>query len=93
MLDFVEGGSLHNDDGNRARIRKINPVKKIAMTWEQADTAADTPVEIAFQASAGKTTVMITHDRLQTRGDADGLRAAWGVALGRLKASLEGASS
>lgn len=87
-LDFVEGGSLVNTDGNRARIRKINPGKKIALVWEQADAAPDTPVEVAFQSSAGKTTVMITHDRLQTRAEADGLRAAWGAALERLKESL-----
>lgn len=91
-LDFVEGGSLVNADGNRARIRKINPGKKITLVWEQTDAAPGTPVEVAFQSSAGKTTVMITHDRLQTRADADGLRAAWGEALSRLKASLEGAS-
>lgn len=42
-----------------------------------------------LQEAGGKCTVMITHDRLQTRAEADGLRAAWGEALGRLKALLE----
>lgn len=92
-LSFVEGGSLDNADGNRARIRKINPGKKIVMIWEQIDAAPDTPVEVAFQASGAKTTVMVSHDRLQTRAETDGLRAAWGEALTRLKASLECASS
>lgn len=88
-LDFREGGRLSNNDGNAATIRKINPAKSIRLLWEQADAAPDTPVEIKFQPAGAKTTVMVTHDRLQTRADADGLRAAWGEALERLKILLE----
>ena len=76
-------------DGNRALIRKINPAKTIKLVWQQADAAPDTPVEIKFSPAGAKTTVMITHDRLQTRADADGLRRAWGEALERLKAVIE----
>lgn len=90
-LDFKDGGSLANADGNRATIKKISPGKAIKLIWQQADAATDTPVEIKFQPSGAKTTVMITHDRLQTREDADGLRRAWGEALDRLKARLESA--
>lgn len=89
QLDFRDGGSLSNADGNRAEIRKINPGKTIRLIWQQADAAPDTPVEVKFATSAGKTTVMITHERLQTRAEADGLRAAWGEALTQLKQLLE----
>lgn len=88
-LTFSDGGSLGNGDGNRALIRKINPAKTIKLVWQQADAAPDTPVEIKFSPAGAKTTVMITHDRLQTRADADGLRRAWGEALERLKAVIE----
>lgn len=88
-LDFREGGRLNNHDGNAATIRKIAPGKSIRLQWQQADAAPDTPVEIKFQPSGAKTTVMITHERLQTRAEADGLRAAWGEALDRLKTLLE----
>ena len=46
-------------------------------------------MEIKLQPAAGRTTVMVTHDRLQTREEADGLRAAWGEALDRLKKLVE----
>ena len=88
-LEFREGGTLANGDGNRAQIRKINPGKAIKLVWTQADAATDTPVEVKFQPAGAKTTVIITHDRLQSRADADGLRRAWGEALERLKALLE----
>jgi uncharacterized protein YndB with AHSA1/START domain len=88
-LDFRDSGSLRNDDGNAATIRKVNPGKAIKLLWTQADAAGDTPVEVKFQPAGTKTTVMVTHDRLQTRADADGLRRAWGEALERLKATLE----
>ncbi|HUO81543.1 MAG TPA: SRPBCC domain-containing protein [Gammaproteobacteria bacterium] len=89
-LDFRDGGSLANADGNCALIRKINPGKSIRMVWGQPGAAPGTPVEVKLQPAAAKTTVMITHDRLQTRAEADGFRRAWGDALGRLRAYLEG---
>jgi uncharacterized protein YndB with AHSA1/START domain len=89
VLDFRDGGALHNADGNRADVRKVNPGKAIKLVWTQADAAPDTPVEVKLQPAGTKTTVMVTHDRLQTRADADGLRRAWGEALDRLKTALE----
>lgn len=88
-LDFREGGELRNADGNLATIRKVNPGKAIKLAWMQPDAAPDTPVEAKFQPAGAKTTVVVTHDRLQTRADADGLRRAWGEALDRLKILLE----
>jgi uncharacterized protein YndB with AHSA1/START domain len=88
-LDFREGGELKNADGNRATLKKITPGKTIKLVWEQAGVAEDTPVEIKFPSAGGKTTVTITHDRLQDRAAADGMRRAWGEALGKLKQRLE----
>lgn len=88
-VDFRDGGELRNADGNLASIRKITPGKAIKLVWQQADAAPGTPVEVKFQPAGAKTTVMVTHDRLQTRADADGLRRAWGGALDRLKVQLE----
>jgi hypothetical protein len=59
------------------------------MVWHDAFAGANTPVEIKFQPSGAKTTVMVTHDRLQTREEADGLRRAWGAALDKLKTLSE----
>jgi len=87
-LDFKDGGELRNADGNHASIKKITPGKTIKLIWLAAGEAVDTPIEVKFQGAAGKTTVMITHDRLQTRAAADGMRRAWGEALDRLKAVL-----
>jgi uncharacterized protein YndB with AHSA1/START domain len=70
-------------------VKKVNPGKSLKLVWTQADAAPDTPVEIKFQPAGAKTTVMVTHERLQTRAEADGLRRAWGEALDRLKKVLE----
>ena len=88
-LSLEEGGSLRNGDGNAATFRKITPGKSIRMLWQQPGIGEDTPVEIKFAPSGAGTTVMITHERLQTREEADGLRAAWGAALERLKPLVE----
>ena len=88
-IDFRDGGGWVNGDGNRAVLRKATPCKSIRMVWHDAFAGANTPVEINFQASGAKTTVMVTHDRLQTREEADGLRRAWGAALDKLKTLSE----
>ncbi|MBI2839930.1 MAG: SRPBCC domain-containing protein [Acidobacteria bacterium] len=84
-----DGARLTNADGNVAEIKKINKGKTIRLTWQDPLAAPGTPVEVKFQASGPKTTVMVVHERLQTREEADGLRAAWGEALDRLKAVVE----
>jgi len=85
-----EGATLANADGNRATVKKVSPDKMIKLDWTQADAAPNTPVEVKFQPAGAKTTVMVQHDRLQTRADADGMRRAWGEALDRLKSVVEG---
>lgn len=38
---------------------------------------------------AGKTYLLINHDRIQTKAEADGLRNAWAEAVNWLKALVE----
>jgi len=88
VFDLKPGGSLSNADGNAADVRGVTPGKTIRLVWKDA-SAPGTPVEVKLQPAPGKTTVMVTHDRLQTREEADGLRAAWSEALDRLKKLVE----
>lgn len=88
-LDFRDGGSLRNADGNQAVVKKVSPGKTIKLIWQGEQGAEDSPVEIKFQPAGTKTTVIITHERLQNRAAADSLRRAWGQALDRLKQLLE----
>lgn len=81
---------LSNGDGNQALIRTLSTARTIKLVWQQPDATPDTPVEVKFAPAGAKTTVMFTQERLQNRADADGLRRAWGEALERLKALLEG---
>lgn len=89
-IELCEGGRWTNGDGNAATVKKANPGKNIRVTWEDPGLTMPTPVEVKFQGAPGKCTVMVTIDRLQTRAEADGYRKAWGDALNRLKAQLEG---
>ncbi len=88
-LGLRDGGVLSNGDGNQALIRKLSPARTIKLVWQQPDTTPDTPDEVKFEPAGARTTVIVTHERLQTRADADGLRRAWGEALERLKAVIE----
>ena len=89
-LDLRDGGHWRNGDGNRASIRKVNAGKNIRLIAEDAGLTLPTPVEIKFTPNGAHCTVMIAIERLQTRAEADGYRRAWGEALDRLKAHVEG---
>lgn len=89
VIDLRDGGSWRDGDGNQAQVKKINPGKTIKLIWQHPAALADTPVEVKFQPSGAKTSVIVTHERLQTRAAADGARRAWGEALDRLKQRLE----
>lgn len=71
-------------------LKKANPGKNMRMTWADPGLTMPAPMEIKFQGTPGKCTVMVTIERLQTRAEADGYRKAWGEELNRLKAQLEG---
>ncbi len=52
---------------------------------------SDHPVtNAAAKTATGKTTLMVNHTPIQTRAEADGLRAAWAEALDQLKGICEG---
>lgn len=89
-LDFREGGRYATDDGNAGEFKKIRENKAIKFTWENPKHTPGTVVETTFQPKGdGRCVVMVAHDRIQTRVEADELRAVWGGALDRLKALLE----
>ena len=89
-LDLREGGHWRNGDGNHASIRKVNAGKNIRLIAEDAGLTLPTPLEIKFTPNGANCTVMVAIERLQTRAEADGYRRAWGEALDRLKAHVEG---
>jgi uncharacterized protein YndB with AHSA1/START domain len=92
VIELREAGQWRNADGNRATFKKINPGKNIRFIAEDDALGWPAPVEIKFDGSGAKCTVMVAIERLQTRAEADGYRRAWGEALDRLKAFVEGVS-
>ncbi len=89
-VDLVDGGHWRNAEGNRFVIRKVNPAKNIRLIAEDEGLTLPTPMEIKFETKGDRCTVMVSIERLQTRAEADGYRRAWGEALDRLKAVVEG---
>jgi len=89
VADVADGGAYRNADGDTGTFKRVRAGKDLRFTWENA-AHAPSLVDVLFQDKGkGKTGVQVTHDRLQTRAEADGLRAAWGEALDRLKALAE----
>ncbi len=88
--DVKDGGTYENKDGDKGKFLRVRANKDIRMTFENADSTAPTQVDVQFQDKGkGKTGLLVNHTRIQTRAEADGLRAAWAAALDQLKTVCE----
>jgi uncharacterized protein YndB with AHSA1/START domain len=91
-IEFKDGGSLQNGDGDRATFQRIRASKDLRLAWEHEKRAKGSQVEVLFaDKGKGKTGVTLNHTRIQERRHADELRAGWSAALDQLKQLLEGA--
>jgi uncharacterized protein YndB with AHSA1/START domain len=89
--DVKDGGRYENKDGDKGAFLRIRKNKDIRLTFENAAFSAPSQVDAQFQDKGkGKTQLMVNHTRIQTRAEADGLRAAWAEALDQLKVMCEG---
>ncbi len=88
--DVADGGMLTNTDGDRLEFKRVRPNKDLRFTYER-DDVQPTLVDVQFSDKGnGKTGLLVNHDRLQARDEADGIREAWSAALDRLKKVCEG---
>jgi uncharacterized protein YndB with AHSA1/START domain len=89
-VDFKDGGALSNADGDRATFTRIRANKDLRLSWDHAQRAPGSQVEVLFaERGNGKTGITLNHTRIQARRDADELRAGWSEAFERLKSALE----
>lgn len=88
-VSFAEKGSFATADGNRGTFTKVARPKTLRFTWEGADPALASTVEVTLTPNGTKCGLVLNHERIQTRPLADGLRLAWGGAVDRLKKWLE----
>jgi uncharacterized protein YndB with AHSA1/START domain len=85
----VDGGAFTNPDGNSGTYRRVRENRDLRFTWVGA-SGDESQVEVQISDKGkGKSGLLVSHDRIQSRAEADGLRAAWAQALSRLKDLLE----
>ncbi len=85
--DVKDGGAFETKDGDKGTFLRVRLNKDIRMTFQNKEFSAPTQVDVQFQDKGkGKTGLLVNHTRIQTRAEADGLRAAWAEALDHLKA-------
>lgn len=84
-----DGGKFTSSDGEYGEYLRVRENKDLRLSWNHKNALAPTLVDITFMEKGSKTTIMVNHSRIQTRAEADGLHAAWGEALERLKGMVE----
>lgn len=88
--EVAEGSSFKDCDGNTGTFTRVRENKDLRMKWNSREGDGETLVDVVFaDKGGGKTLVTLTHQRIQDRPEADGLRHAWGEAFDRLKERLE----
>jgi uncharacterized protein YndB with AHSA1/START domain len=88
-LDVAEGASFSCAGGTKATFTRIRPDKDLRFSWEHPGCSSTMTVDVQFQDNKGKTLMNVMTSRIQTRGEADGLRNAWADFLNKLKAKAE----
>lgn len=87
----AEGGDFADDGGNTGTWLRLRPGKDVRIAWQTAGSPHPSMVDAVFaDKGGGKTGITVNHARVQSREEADGLRAAWLAALDSLKKQLEG---
>jgi uncharacterized protein YndB with AHSA1/START domain len=87
--ELVEGGSIRCKGGCKGAFKRIRPDKDLRFTWEHPGCTMPMVVDVTFEDNKGKTMMNVMTSRIQTRGEADGLRDAWAGALAKLKVLAE----
>jgi uncharacterized protein YndB with AHSA1/START domain len=87
---LAEDKSIKDSTGNEGIALRVRENKDLRYKWTSGGRPDETQVDVTFAAEGGKTMLTLTHNRIQTREEADGLRRAWSEAFVRLKALLEG---
>jgi len=86
----TDGGKWSDGDGHSGAYTKLAPGKTVRFTWVDAASRNESQVELKITEKNGVSGLVLNHERIQDRGEADGLRAAWGDAIATLKSQLEG---
>ncbi len=84
-----EGGAWTDGDGHNGTYTKLAPGKTVRFSWLDAASGNESFVDLKLTEKNGVAGAVLNHERIQDRGEADGLRAAWGEALTALKRILE----
>ncbi len=88
--EVKDGGTFENKDGDKGTFLRVRQNKDLRLTFENPGLSAATQVDVQFQDKGkGKTGLLVNHTRIQTRAEADGLRAAWAQVLDQLKSICE----
>lgn len=89
-FECKDGGRFESADGDCGVFKRVRADKDLRFTWENPRRAPMSLVDVAFAAKPkDKTGITLNHARIQSRPEADELRAAWGEALSALKEMLE----
>jgi Uncharacterized conserved protein len=89
VMDFREGGSFTNGDGDTCEYVSIVPHESIRFSWKSRDHAPGSYVTVAFAELPDGVEVTLTHENLYSQEDAYDLTEGWSWALDSLKSYLE----
>jgi uncharacterized protein YndB with AHSA1/START domain len=88
--DTKTGGKITDAHGNGGEYLRVREDKDLRFSWKTEGRGDQTTVDVVISDKGnGKTGLLLNHNRIQSREEADGLRRAWSDAFTALKSELE----
>lgn len=89
-VDLRVGGRYSNRDGDEGVFLALAPPRRVRFSWENRNHAPGTVVEINLTPQGGgKVAVRLTHSKLRSKQDREGMKEGWSWAMDSLKSFLE----
>lgn len=87
-LEIADGTPFTLDNGTSGEIRVYKPWSHIRLTWQPADWAEPSTLQVRVIPASRGTTVSIHHERLGGAAEREAMKAHWERIVGRLAAML-----
>ncbi|WP_405058014.1 SRPBCC domain-containing protein [Kribbella sp. NBC_01505] len=87
---LADGAPYETDDGTVGEVRSLHDNNRVRLTWQPADWAHESTVQVAVSASGNKTVLRFHQERLANADERERQRVHWEQVMTAVVQGLDG---